>query len=126
MDAHNDFEKKLRDLKLKQPSSELRKKIFDRREVYKVSESRIKKLFDFRISLAWAAVLAIIFGIAGFWFADMLYKKTDSVQYIEKDKVKVQIIYENPGAKNVLDFTNPSQDLIPGKPNLEIEINKEA
>jgi cytoskeletal protein RodZ len=106
----DDFEQKLKSLKISKPSEGLKNRIFSQRS----KKQPIKWIFLKRISLGWATVLAISIGLFGFFLAQFLYMQRTPSILREPSIVKIQII-ESSTTRNVFDFTKTSVDFLPGE-----------
>ena len=105
-----DFEQKLKSLKISKLSKDLRNRIFPQES----KKQPLKWIFFRHISLGWAALFAIIMGLFGFFLAQFLYTQRTPSILREPSIVKIQII-ESSTTQNVFDFTKTSVDFLPGE-----------
>jgi len=107
-----DFELQLKKIPLAKPSREVKERIF-------ASEPGRPRVFWFlsrRIPLGWAAVLAIVTGLAGMsvsqWLRPAAVEKTVIVQNYQLIKA--------PSDQNPFDFTEASTEFMPGKLTVKV------
>lgn len=118
----NDFELRLKELNLRNPSEELREKIFG---TY-TGQRHTRSVFRYRIALAWAAIFWIVAGVMGFMLGTFTLHWIKSDRTVAKDTVKVQIIYQQTATQPVFDFSEPSNDILPGTLDVSIKSNGEV
>ena len=108
-----DFELQLRKIPLAKPSREVKERIF-------ASEPGGLRIFSFlgrRIPLGWAAVLAIVTGLAGMSVSQWLRpvaEKTVIVQNYQNYLIKA------PSDLNPFDFTEASTEFMPGSLTVKV------
>jgi hypothetical protein len=113
----DDFELRLKTLPLATPPDDMKRRIFGDRP----SRLWFVGIFRRRIPLGWAAALALVAGIAGM-FSPQPWKTRAAPPL--KSIVQVQII-KSPSDRNLLDFTGPAADWMPGPLSVEVQGPKE-
>lgn len=106
-----DFETKLKKLPLAKPSREVRDRIF----ASEPGGLRIFSLLGRRIPLGWAAVLAIVTGLAGMSVSQLLRPA------VEKTVVLQTYVIKAPSEQNPLDFTEASTEFMPGELTVKVK-----
>jgi hypothetical protein len=106
-----DLELRLRTIPLAKPPSDMKRKIFGAEP----SGPRILAIFRRRISLGWAAALALFAGLTGTYISPWLRPAP-----LPAKAVIVQII-KAPSDRNVFDFTEPAADFVPGELTVSVE-----
>jgi hypothetical protein len=122
-----DFEKKLKDIALREPSVALDRRIMDARP----QQAGFGTLFHQRISLAWAAAFSIITGLLGFVLATLWFTGASpttppgTIRPTGKEAVQVQIIYQSPESRPVFDFTETGTEFLPGEIDVKVSSDRE-
>ena len=117
-----DFEDRLRSLPMREPSHELRGRIFGK----KTRQSALRSIVYTRIPVAWAAAVSIVMGFVGFFIGFMWVTAIQPESPIRAASVNVQIIYQAPRTPHVFDFTEAATDFLPGDVNVRIKSNGEV
>lgn len=120
----NDFEIKLKSLKLKEPSGMLRNKIF-KDALGGGTHARKRSLFFRRIPFGIAAIFSILMGLLGFYISYLVDKDAKNAEGASSE-VKVQIIYKDSSAQNAFDFTQNAPVIFEGEAKVKINSDKEA
>ena len=112
-----DFEAKLKQLSLAKPSAQLKNRIFTQER----SGIDFAGFFRVKISLGWAAMLALCACLSGMYISNYLSTRSQ-----EPRVVNVQII-EAPSERNFLDFTSDdgTGDFMPGDLTVTVEHEQE-
>lgn len=111
-----DLEKRLRSMSVVEPSDNLRRRIFGEK-----AESRgLRGLLDFPVRLRWAAALALATGLAGYSLARVGQSAAPVVASPRINQIQVQIV-DAPVTQHVFDFTETSQDFLPGELDVRVE-----
>lgn len=108
----DDFELRLKRIPLAQPPGDMKARIFGSEP----SGRRIMAYFGRRIPLSWAAVLALLTGLAGIWLSQWLRGPMP----LPSKVVSVQII-KAPSERNLFDFTEPAADFLPGELTVKVK-----
>lgn len=114
----DDLEVRLKTLTVPEPSDRLERRIFGGKPPRRLW----RKLRDVRVPLPWAAVLAVATGLAGFSTAQFRPKADRSVSPTGTAVVQVKVV-EASAAHHVFDFTETSQDFLPGNLSVRVETN---
>lgn len=114
----DDFELRLKTLRLATPPDDMKRRIFGDRP----SESWFVAIVRRRIPLGWAAVIALVAGIAGM-FGPQPWK-TRAVPPLQP-VVHVTQIIKSPSDRNLFDFTEPAADWMPGELSVKVQGPKE-
>lgn len=117
-----DFEDRLRSLPMREPSDELRGRIFGK----KTRQSALRSIICRRIPVAWAAAVSIVMGFVGFFIAFMWVTAIQPESPIRAASVNVQIIYQAPETPHVFDFTEAAMDFLPGDVQVRVKSNGEV
>lgn len=118
-----DFEDRLKTLPMREPSHELRGRIFGK----KTRQSALRSIICRRIPVAWAAAVSIVMGFVGFFIAFMwVVTAIQPESPIRAASVNVQIIYQAPETSHVFDFTETAMDFLPGDVNVQVKSNGEV
>ncbi len=117
-----DFEDRLRSLPMREPSHELRKRIFGK----KTRQSALRSIICRRIPVAWAAAVSIAIGLVGFLIAFLWITAIQPGAPIRTETVNVQIIYQAPETSHVFDFTEAAMDFLPGDVKVQVKSNGEV
>jgi hypothetical protein len=117
-----DIEDGLRSLSTPEPSEDLRTRIFGERP----ARRGWGHVLDVRVPLPWAAVFALATGLAGFTTAQLGAKAPPAVGPTAGAAVVQVKVVEASAARHVFDFTEPSQDFLPGNLRVRVETNNGA
>jgi len=117
-----DFEDRLRSLPMREPSDELRGRIFGE----KTRQSALRSIVYRRIPVAWAAAVSIAIGLVGFFIASLRDTAIQQESPIRTETVNVQIIYQAPETPHVFDFTEAAMDFLPGDVKVRVKSNGEV
>lgn len=117
-----DFEDRLKTLPMREPSEELRKRIFGG----KTRQSALRSIICRRIPVAWAAAASIAIGLVGFFIASLRDTAIQPESPIREASVNVQIIYQAPETSHVFDFTEAAMDFLPGDVKVRVKSNGEV
>lgn len=112
----DEFEHRLKSIALAKPSEGVKRRVFGDRP----SGSWFVWAFRQRIPLGWAAVFALITGLAGM-FMSQLWSGPAAVP---SKVLNVQII-KAPSERNLFDFTEPAAEFLPGDLTVKIETPEE-
>lgn len=102
----DDFELRLKSVPLAKPSAETKTRIFGPGP----GRPMLIEIFQHRIPVGWAAVLALFTGLAGLYLSQWLRPPAT----LPSKAVMVQII-RAPSDRNIFDFTEPAADFLPGE-----------
>ncbi len=117
-----DFEDRLRSLPMREPSDELRGRIFGK----KVTQSALRSIVYTRIPVAWAAAVSIALGLVGFFIAFLWVAAIQQESPIRAASVNVQIIYQASETPHMFDFTEAAMDFLPGDVKVRVKSNGEV
>ena len=117
----DDFEARLKSLSLAKPSDELRKQIFDNKPI----RPQRRGARAIQIPLSWAAALSLFMGLGGFLAASLLNKEPPAQWQASPATVSIQIV-EPELTRHVFDFTEASQDFLPGDFQIQVKTNGEV
>jgi hypothetical protein len=112
-----ELEAKLRQLPLAKPSGQLKQRIF----AHQRSGIDFVSIFRIKVSLGWAAMLALCACLSGMYISNYLNARSE-----EPRVVNVQII-EAPSERNFLDFTSDDGpgEFMPGDLTVTVEQEQE-
>ena len=108
----DDFELRLKRVRVSRPSGELKKRIFGER-------SGIISIFRRRIPLGWAALIALFAGLMGMYISPWLRPAP-----LPAKAVIVQII-KAPSERNPFDFTEATAEFMPGELTVKVKAPEE-
>lgn len=111
-----DFEERLKSLSVPEPSDHLRKRIFGERP----ERRGLSGWLDFPVRLRWAAALALCSAMGGYSLARLGQTARPAASAGRTNVVQVRIV-DAPVTQHVFDFTEPSQDFLPGDVDVRVE-----
>jgi len=117
----DNFENQLKQISLRKPSAQLRQRIFNE----EIRSSEFTGFLARRIPLGWAALFALLVGLAGYALAYLTRPQANLSASLTASTVDVQIV-ETGTDRNFFDFSHPSGDMLPGELIATVELNEEV
>ena len=117
----DDLELRLKSLSVGAPSENLRKRIFgEKPKRHEWKRYGPRRPLNLRIPLAWAALMMMAIGVAGFAAGRLGEKSRRPIAYSRESVVRIQLI-EAPAGRQIFDFTQTSAGFLSGKPSVRTE-----
>jgi len=123
MDDLKEFERYLKSLPLRNPSPQLRRRIFGRPPL----STRLVSLFQRPVRLGWAAMFSLALGFGGFSLdrvVDATTSKPIAKKYVEVEVHLVSVPSE-PSDRHDFDLSTRSNGFLGGEVSFEVEKRKE-
>jgi len=112
-----DFELQLKKVPLAKPPGNLKERIF----ASEPGRPRIIAVFRRRVPLGWAALFAVLTGLAGMSASQWVRSAAPP----EKTVIVQSYIIKAPSEQNPFDFSEPAADFLPGELSVKVEPAKE-
>lgn len=118
----NDFERRLKSLRLARPPEDLEEQIFGPKRTLGYS---LKKLFQFPVRLGWAAAFSVAMGIAGTLIGQVLAAWNPAIDARPETTLVVEIV-RTTAERPDFDFTDAPAEFLPGGLSDTVEIHEEG
>jgi hypothetical protein len=116
------FEKRLSDLPLARPSAELKARIFGSMIGGMKQVPLLTRVLHYGVSLRWAAVIAVVTGLAGATLMHSFDRAASPVMVPAEQTVTVQLDSD----KNLFDFTRTRVESVYDDCDVAVTIDEEA